>query len=310
MSRMHWIEEASQLHAGGEAFALVTVLHCSPPTSAKAGDKAIITADGRIRGWIGGGCAQPAVIKTVRQCLGDGQPRQIRIAPREGSAAPLLDEILEFGMICHSGGSLTLFVDPVLPAVRLLIIGDSPVARALVDLAPRLGFALVLLAQGANGEDYPDAIRVLASDQPSDEGIAELEGSYVVVATQGRRDLQGLRFGLAVNGRGLWFVASRRKAAVLKEQLCASGADPRRVAAIVAPAGEPIGARTAEEIALAVLASLVAHRRAADRSKGKVLSSSVPSGEAIGARPQHERQSCGSAPSDCLPGVSASSKEF
>jgi len=264
VSRFHWIEEASRLHTIGEPFALVSVLHCTPPTSAKAGDKAIITADGRIRGWIGGGCAQPAVIKTVRQCLRDGQPRRIRIAPRDGAEPQALDEVLEFGMICHSGGVLELFVDPVLPAARLLVIGDSPVARALVELAPRLGFTLNLMAHGALAEDYPDAARVLSSDQPGASVLAEFRGSYIVVATQGRRELQGLGAALAFEAKGIWFVASRRKAAVLKDQLCASGANPQRVAAIVAPAGEPIGAKTPEEIALAVLASVVASRRAAD----------------------------------------------
>jgi xanthine dehydrogenase accessory factor len=281
VSRFHWIEEASRLHSIGEPFALVSVLHCTPPASAKAGDKAIITADGRIRGWIGGGCAQPAVIKTVRQCLRDGQPRRIRIAPRNGLETPALDEVLEFGMICHSGGVLELFVDPALPAEKLLVIGDSPVARALVELAPRLGFTLNLMAHGALPKDYPDAARVLSSDQPSASVLEEFRGSYIVVATQGRRELQGLGAALAFEARGIWFVASRRKAAVLKDQLCAAGANPQRVAAIVAPAGEPIGAKTPEEIALAVLASVVASRRAADSAGVARLQDCRSAGEAV-----------------------------
>jgi xanthine dehydrogenase accessory factor len=89
-------------------------------------------------------------------------------------------------------------------------------------------------------------------------------GGLVVVATQGRRDIYGLQAALALQAERCWFVASERKATVLKEQLIASGADAAAVRAIVAPAGERIGARTAEEIALAVLASVVAARRGAE----------------------------------------------
>jgi xanthine dehydrogenase accessory factor len=131
------------------AFALVTVLSAQAPTSGKAGDKAVVMADGQIHGWIGGGCAQPAVLKTVRSALLDGQPRKIRISPSEESAERDLGEVLEFGMACHSGGTLELFIDPVLPSATLAVVGDSPVARALVSLAPRVGLRVAVVAHAA-----------------------------------------------------------------------------------------------------------------------------------------------------------------
>ena len=254
-----WMTEARRLRERGEAFALVTVLKAVAPTSAKPGDKAVVSAEGRIHGWIGGGCAQPAVIKTVRRALRDGQPRQIRITPKAEGGEVQLDDVLEFGMACHSGGTLELFIDPVLPATPLMLVGDSPVARALLDLAPRLGCAVTLLAFGARADDFPQAQTVLASA----EGLAERwgQGGLVVVATQGRLDVQGLEAALSVQPAHCWFVASERKARVLKNQLVESGQDAGRVQAIIAPAGERIGAQTAEEIALAVLASVVAARR-------------------------------------------------
>lgn len=254
-----WMNEAQRLRERGEAFALVTVLKAVAPTSSKPGDKAVVTAEGRIHGWIGGGCAQPAVIKTVRRALRDGQPRQIRITPKADGGEVQLEDVLEFGMACHSGGTLELFVDPVLPSTPLMVVGDSPVARALLDLAPRIGFAVTLLAFGARADDYPQAQSVLASA----EALAERwgQGGLVVVATQGRLDVQGLEAALSVQPAHCWFVASERKSSVLRQQLIESGQDAARVAAIVAPAGERIGAQTAEEIALAVLASVVAARR-------------------------------------------------
>ena len=260
MNRNEWITQAARLQAADQPFALVTVLSAQAPTSGKAGDKAVVTPDGQIHGWIGGGCAQPAVIKTVRRALLDGQPRKIRIAPSDESAERDLGDVLEFGMACHSGGTLELFIDPVMPSALLTVVGDSPVARALVGLAPRVGLRVAVVAQGAQAADFPDADTVLDSDDAL-QVSARLSSPLVVVATQGRRDLQGLKAALALQPQGLWFVASARKAGVLLESLVASGEDPAVVARIVAPAGEFIGAQTPEEIALSVLTSVVAARR-------------------------------------------------
>ena len=261
MNTNDWIAQAARLQAAQQAFALVTVLRAEAPTSAKAGDKALVTADGQIHGWIGGGCAQPAVLKTVRKALADGQAQTIRIAPTDETAERTLGDVLEFGMACHSGGTLELFVDPVLPATQLTVFGDSPVARALVGLAPRVGLQVALVAEGALASDHPDASVVLASDEASHVQSQLNSGGYAVVATQGRRDLPGLKAALALNPSHLWFVASERKAGVLRDSLIAGGEDSDRVAAIIAPAGESIGARTPEVIALSVLAAVVAARR-------------------------------------------------
>lgn len=257
-----WLHTAHDLHSRQQPFALVTVLRVTPPTSAKTGDKAVVTADGQIHGWIGGGCAQPAVVKTVRAALADGQARTIRISPSDSGREQALSDVLEFGMACHSGGTLELFIDPVTPLARLTVLGDSPVARALCDLAPRVGFAVQLVAPGAQASDFPAASRVLANDEASQVAAQLPPGGWVVVATQGRRDLQALKTSLALQARRTWFVASARKGEVLKESLRASGEDPARVQAIVAPAGAAIGPQTPEEIALSVLAAVVAARRA------------------------------------------------
>ena len=261
MNRHEWITQADRLLKAEQPFALVTVLSAQAPTSGKAGDKAVVTADGQIHGWIGGGCAQPAVVKTVRRALLDGQPRKIRISPSDESAERDLGDVLEFGMACHSGGTLELFIDPVMPSATLTVVGDSPVARALVGLAPRVGLRVAVVAHAAVAADFPDADTVLATDDVSAVSTQLSATPFVVVATQGRRDLQGLKAALALHPQGLWFVSSAKKASVLLGSLVASGEDPAAVARIVAPAGESIGAQTPEEIALSVLTSVVAARR-------------------------------------------------
>lgn len=272
MSHLDLLSTAQRLQQQGLPFALVTVLRVQAPASARPGDKAVVTAQGITEGWIGGGCAQPAVLRTVRQALADGRARLIRIAPvadaADGAEPRELDEVLEFGMACHSGGTLELFVDPVLPPARLVVIGDSPVAVALAGLAPRLGLAVTVIAQGDAAllqARFADAHRVLASDDPTAAAVAVGAGALVVVATQGRRDVQGLRAALALQAQTVWLVASARKAQVLKAALVTAGHDAAAVAAIVAPAGqavaEQMGAHTPEEIALSVLAAVVAVRR-------------------------------------------------
>lgn len=277
MSTKHTVFDAARrLQEAGTAYALVSVTKALPPASARPGDKAVVTADGQLHGWVGGGCAQPAVIRTVRQALADGRARMIRIAPAELGHETVLGDVLEFGMACHSGGTLELFIDPVLPSAQLVVIGASPVAVSLAQLAPRVGFAVSVVAHEAQSADFADAQQVIATDDIAAVVARVSAGAWVVVATQGRRDMQALRLALALNARQVSFVASARKALVLRQSLVAAGADVQAVAAIVAPAGYPMAATTPEEIALSVLAAVVSHRRSA-------VGSASLSNEVIGA---------------------------
>lgn len=271
---------AQRLLQSGTPYALVSVIKALPPASARPGDKAVVTADGELQGWVGGGCAQPAVVRTVRAALADGKARVIRIAPAEAGHEKDLGDVLEFGMACHSGGTLELFIDPVLPRAQLVVVGASPVALSLARLAPQVGFAVTLVAQGADAALCPEAERVIASDDAADVRPQTGAGAWVVVATQGRRDVQGLRLALALQARQVSFVASAKKAQVLKDTLVAAGADAAAVAAIVAPAGYPMSATTPEEIALSVLAAVVSQRR------GAVLPAADPAVRALPAEPE------------------------
>ena len=281
-------DAARRLQQAGTPYALVSVIKALAPASARPGDKAVVTADGDLHGWIGGGCAQPTVVRAVRQALSDGQAQLIRITPTADAHERDLGDVLEFGMACHSGGTLELFVDPVLPRAQLVVIGASPVAQSLAQLAPRVGFAVTLVAHEADAAAYPDAQQVIASDDAASVAPRVAAGAWIVVATQGRRDVQALRLALALNARQISFVASARKAQVLKESLVAAGANAAAVAAIVAPAGLPVSATTPQEIALSVLAAVVSHRRGAlaPLVTSIPLVTSVPAESASGAVPE------------------------
>lgn len=261
------LNTAAGLETEGIAFALVTVLRTVPPTAANPGDMAAVTPDGKFYGWVGGGCAQRHIVRSVRAALGDGKARYIRVVP-EGEVDTTAKEVEEFASYCPSRGTLELFIDPVPARAQLLILGDSPVAATLAALAPQVAFDVFVAATDAVADNYPGAAEVFASFAPEPLNERLRPGAYVVVASQGKLDIVALKTALAVRARHVAFVASERKAAALKEDLRKEGCAGADVDAIEAPAGLDISARTPAEIALSVLAGLVSVRRqgAAERS--------------------------------------------
>src|SRR5579863_4296239 len=174
---MEVIEEAALRQARGQAFALATVVRTISVTAAKAGAKALIAPDGSIEeGWIGGGCARAAVIKAARQCLADGRSRFVSIAPKDALAELGAAAGEERGGVfyarnsCPSQGTMDIFVEPVLPSPRLLILGASPVALALARLAPSFGFEVTAAAPFVELAGFPDEVRKL-------EGVAPPPGA-------------------------------------------------------------------------------------------------------------------------------------
>lgn len=248
------LDKAARLKAEGKPFALVTVVRAVSPTSAKPGAKAVVEPDGVIQGWVGGGCAQPAVIKTAKKVLQEGQARLIRISPTKDGFVE--EGITDFGMTCHSGGTLDVFIDPVIPRPVLLVIGASSAAQALVGLAQRVGFSVTAAFPDADKEMFPDADKIIDGFD-----VVDVAPSFVVVATQGKRDELGLEAAISAGAVYTAFIASERKADKLKNYLKERGSDDERVDAIISPAGVEIKAVTPEEIALSVLAGVVKARR-------------------------------------------------
>ncbi|OIQ98522.1 XdhC and CoxI family protein [mine drainage metagenome] len=250
------IERSRVLESQEQPYALATVIRIIHPTSANVGDKALVTSDGKIYGWIGGGCAQPLVVRMAKLCLEDGKPRHIRITP-DPRGEKAVEDVLEFGMPCQSGGTIELFIDPVTIKPGLVVLGESPVAFALARIAPHVGFRVTWLTD--NEIETPD-VRII----PAARSIEISPGAYVVVATQGINDMTQLKLALSLRARHVAFVASQRKAEKLRITLLESGADSAAVEAIEAPAGIPIHAKSSQEIALSILASLVSRVRSTE----------------------------------------------
>jgi xanthine dehydrogenase accessory factor len=251
--------------AAGEPFALATVVRTVAATAAKAGAKAVILPDGTIsEGWIGGGCARAAVLKAAKDALADGRSRLVSVQPAEllaeqGVAPGDEQQGVRFAKnMCPSQGTMDIFVEPVLPRPQVIVCGSSPVAVAVADLAGRSGFAVTVCAPAADQSAFTRADRRL-------EGyalpVAEAGSRYVVVSTQGRGDEGALQAALSIDAAYVAFVGSRKKAEALKAALAQRGVPAERLAKLKAPAGLDLGAITPDEIAISILAEIVAVRR-------------------------------------------------
>jgi xanthine dehydrogenase accessory factor len=265
------LELVPSLKAKGEAFVLATVVRTVAATAAKAGAKAIIRADGSIsEGWIGGGCARGAVLKAAHDALADGQARLISVQPPDvlqehGVAAGEEREGVRFAKnTCPSHGTMDIFIEPVLPRPQVVLCGSSPVALAIADLAPRLGFSVTASAPPAEQSAFARADRRI-----DDFALPVVEEGerYIVVSTQSRGDEKALMAALATDARYVAFVGSRLKAQTLKTVLAARGVDAARLAELRAPAGLDLGAIGPEEIALSIIAEIVAFRRGRDQRR-------------------------------------------
>jgi xanthine dehydrogenase accessory factor len=259
------LDTISHRKAMGRPFALATVVRTVAATAAKAGAKAVILPDGTIsEGWIGGGCARAAVLKAAREALADGRPRLVSVQPpdalqEQGIAAGAEHAGMRFANnMCPSQGTMDVFVEPVLPRPEIVVYGSSPVAVAVVELGRRIGFAVTVCAPAAEQASFATA------DHRIDGYAPPLEGAgfrFVVVATQGHGDESALQAALATEANYVAFVGSRKKAQALRAKLAENGIAAERLAKVKAPAGLDLGAITPEEIAVSILAEIVAARR-------------------------------------------------
>jgi xanthine dehydrogenase accessory factor len=251
------IELVHEYAATGTPCVLATVVRVEPPTSARPGDKAVVTADGRLRGWIGGSCSEPIVRREALRALTEGVPQLVRIVP-----APEVKQTRKRGELmvattCPSGGALDIFIEPRLPRPLLLVFGDSPAARTLVQMGSLAGFRTCSVHPGARPEDFEAAGMVLnslelASANPGPD-------TWAVVATMGHYDEDALEAVLAHPEIEVGLVASTRRTAAVRDALRSRGVDDETLARI-RPAGKVRGV-SQEEIALLALAEVITARR-------------------------------------------------
>jgi xanthine dehydrogenase accessory factor len=237
---------AEELTAEGSTFVTATVVRVEHPTSVEPGDVALVHEDGSLEGFVGGVCAQNSVRLYSLKAIERGEPLLLRILP-EGPAEQEISS--EAGAVtvqnpCLSGGAIEVFLEPFLPAPRMIVAGDTPIAAALLRLAPELGLDAVEGRGDDSGSPVPNA---------DDLGV--------VVAAHGRDERAILRAALETGVRYVGLVASRKRGAAVLDALREDGLSEELLQRIDTPAGLDIGARTPAEIALSILASIVEVRR-------------------------------------------------
>jgi len=262
------VQLAGDLAQRGEPFALAVVVRREPASSAQVGDAALVTAAGELRGWLGGSCTEPTVVGEALRALADGRPRLLALDPDPDSVRR--PGVTVFPITCHSGGSVEIYLEPVLPAPRLLLFGVSPLVRALARLGKAVGYSVAVADPGAAPDLVPEADR-LFTDLGAIDWRAPAGRLFAVVATMGQRDEEAAAAALAMAQGApgyLGVVASRARAAEIRQALAARGVSEAALGRIKSPAGLDLGARTPEEIALSILAEIVQVRRAAEAAEG------------------------------------------
>jgi len=264
---------AAELEQAGVPFVEATVVRCASPTSARPGDRAIVLGDGTIDGFVGGSCADSTVRLQALRVLETGEPVLLKILPGEEDGPAEEEGAVVVANPCLSGGALELFLEPHLPRPRVAVAGGSPVARAFCELAERVGFAPRLGAVAMEGDEA------------------------AVVASLGHGDEDAVRRALEAGAGYVALVASRRRGAAVLDALRAGGVSEEALRRVRTPAGLDLGARTHEEIALSILAELVAHRRApsvpsAPSSLPVVVSSGGAPSASPEAPPAHGGHAC------------------
>jgi xanthine dehydrogenase accessory factor len=246
------LRRAEELAAEGTAFVTARVVRAQRPTSVRAGDVALVLGDGTIEGFLGGVCTQHSVRAYSLQAIETGEALLLRILPDDSADGGDGDEGVDREVAsdegsvtvrntCLSGGAIEIFLEPALPAPRVLVVGDTPIAGAVRSLGPELGLDLVAVEDGA-----PD---------PAPGDLA------LVVAAHGRDELHTLRRGLETGVPYVGLVASGKRGAGVIAELRADGVPEEHLELIDVPAGIAIGSRTPAEIALSILAKIVAVRR-------------------------------------------------
>jgi xanthine dehydrogenase accessory factor len=223
--------EAGRLVEEGTAFALATVVAVERPSSARVGDRALVTADGELHGWVGGACTEPEVVRLALVALADGELRVERIESR-----------------CASEGAVEVVIEPHRPELLLSVVGDAPAARTLRELAEVLGWSVT-----------------------SEIGTADA----VVIASMGRGDEEALEAALASGAGYVGLVASAKRAASITAELRERGVDEESLARMRSPAGLDLGPSSQEEIAVAILAELVAWRHTRGPSPSELVEEAV-----------------------------------
>jgi len=259
---MEIYEEIVALQREGRKGAVATIVNVRGSIPSFKSAKMLVRDDGSIAGTIGGGCVEAEVWQAARDVIATETPRSLTFDLNE-------DPRYDTGLVC--GGTLEIFIEPVLPTPLLYIFGAGHVSSELFKAAKNAGFDVIVADDReayANPERFPGARQVIAAD--FNETLAALsprESAYIVIATRGHRDdMRILRWAVQSPAHYIGMIGSRRKAITVMRELVAEGLSPELFNRVYSPVGLDIGANTPEEIAVSITAELIAIRRRAERA--------------------------------------------
>ncbi|MGZ8602505.1 MAG: XdhC family protein [Actinomycetota bacterium] len=267
---------AAELSARGRPYVLATVVWRRAPSSGKEGATALITPDRTVRGWIGGACAEPTVVREALKAIDEGTPRLLFLGPPDELKAHRRDGVVSVPIACQSEGALEVYVEPVIPQPQLVAIGRSPAALTLTRMAAGLGWRSLAIDDGGDAEDH-EADRVETSLDLS--GVDDR--SFVVVATQGHYDEDALELALATSAVYVGLVASAKRTDSVLGYLRDRGVADDQIARVRAPAGLDLGHIGSDEIAVAILAEIVRLRAAGELDAPAVVAEAAVRHEEI-----------------------------
>ncbi|MBK8502468.1 MAG: XdhC family protein [Saprospiraceae bacterium] len=202
------IELINKLNNERKTYAKAMVVRRQLPSSGKPGDFAIILANGKMHGWVGGGCTRGIVLKEALLAIAEGRSRFVRISPNQDHDD--MPNTKLYQMTCQSGGAVDLYIEPVLPRPQMVIFGQSHIGIALAKICLAMDYRVVVVHQDADQSTYGDLpnLTMLKSYNQSDL----TQNSYLVVCTQGQGDEQALQMALETGSDYVAFVSSRKKA--------------------------------------------------------------------------------------------------
>ncbi|THD68874.1 YHS domain-containing protein [Robertkochia marina] len=250
--------------AEGDDFAIAQVVDRIAPSSGKVGDKAIILETGELIGWIGGGCVRGIVIKEALEVIKTKRYRRVRISPEGGSKET--PTYKEYVMSCQSKGTVEIMIEPVIPQPELIVVGKSNIARKLVQLASAADFRVTVMASDADVQMFPSAQRL--EDHVDFSTIKKFTNTYIIVTTQGEDDELSVKKALETNAKYVGFVASAKKSDDIKTYLTSAGIPEERINQLRSPVGIDINAKLASEVAISILADVIADFRKANTGYG------------------------------------------
>jgi xanthine dehydrogenase accessory factor len=254
-------EEIVKLRQQGRRGAVATIVNVRGSIPSFETAKMLVRDDGSIAGTIGGGCVEAEIWQAAREVMESEKPRTLTFNLNQ-------DPKYDTGLVC--GGTLDIFVEPVLPPAALYIFGAGHVSVSLYKVAKGAGFDVTIVDDReayANRERFPEAKEIIAED--FDRAMARLapnESAYLVIVTRGHRDdMRVLRWAVQTSARYIGMIGSKRKTITIFQELTKEGLAANLFERVHAPVGLDIGAITPEEIAVAITAELIAARRRVER---------------------------------------------